>query len=234
MLDNRSGVWMILFDIDGSKKFWIGSTVGEAENIIRHKITQLKDHCFTNRFCYDVPESIKSALNDKGFEIIKECCIIKEEPNNRTIDVDYIKYCISKYLIKGGYEPFTQSHERWMNKVKSLYKSYDKFPELIKDRKIRTYTIPKERSYMFLSSCNESVYINKLVTGEDNLEIKQPIIENKGMLDNYIAIKVNDETKQLLTVEAILRDMKLEELVYDCCINSISDKAKELKDALVK
>lgn len=243
LLPSKSGVWFILFKQDKEKKFWIGASNSNLEHVVTSKMSQMNAQCYSGYGSYYLPAEVRDILKKDGYKAIEGiyCVPIVESSDLKEYNrgTDTLKYFVSKLLVSNGYSPCTTQHREWLKKKDNWFFMYASFIyEVKKDNYIAYSTGSKYYDMASIINWQGTNLLKEFLIAENSLTIEEAgMVENKQLeivklepvKANTASLKINDELKELLKIEAILQDITVEELIRRTCV---SDKAVKIKQAM--
>lgn len=240
-LINESGIWIMIFNDNGVKKFWIGAAKN-INHILTHKLSLINKQCNTRQVT-SLPVEIKELLKrnkEKCIESIYAFTDVSKsidylETNNQD---SIVKFLISKLLMEEGYIPCVKFHEEWMEKKEGYIYLYPRFKQLIAQKEIDIYKASsvyyeickdfewKKSNFLYNLAWDNFNNIVKEDIENENIDTEEVNEENNTIdsKDNQGTIRMDLELFHLLQIEAALQDIGLRKLLEGL----ISDKAKEI------
>ena len=112
-LINESGIWIMIFNDNGVKKFWIGAAKN-INHILTHKLSLINKQCNTRQVT-SLPVEIKELLKRDKEKCIESIYAFTDVSKS----IDYLetnnqdsigKFLISKLLMEEGYIPCVKFH----------------------------------------------------------------------------------------------------------------------------
>lgn len=230
-LINESGIWIMIFNDNGVKKFWIGAAKN-LNHILTHKLSLINKQCNTRQVT-SLPVEIKELLKRDKEKCIESIYYL--ETNNQD---SIVKFLISKLLMEEGYIPCVKFHEEWMEKKEGYIYLYPRFKQLIAQKEIDIYKASsvyyeickdfewKKSNFLYNLAWDNFNNIVKEDIENENIDTEEVNEENNTIdsKDNQGTIRMDLELFHLLQIEAALQDIGLRKLLEGL----ISDKAKEI------